>query len=199
MPEVSLADREMFNAHFVSVVAGELPGFVMRQAYVGENDAMGYATTDLLLKQIESDIPVHRPKSGTMRFEVPRPDVADLTFHIDDNDARAPDTQVNFYIMRRGTVFSALVPVVPALRTRIQNGDQEDIPALTPQDKVEFTNRRVYSGMFLPVMHTAVLATGDVLVFTDALHGHSFESLTFPRVSVVNLLYARLTQGDEPL
>ncbi len=198
MPEVSLADREMFNAHFASVVAGELPGFVMRQVYVGEDDAMGYATTDLLLKQVEPDIPVHRPKGGTMRFEVPQPD-ADIAFHIDDNDATAPDTQVNFYIVRRGTVFSALVPVVPALRTRIQNGDQEDIPALTPQDKVEFANRRVYPGMFLPVMHTASLATGDVLVFTDALHGHSFKSLTFPRVSVVNLLYARLTQGDESL
>lgn len=198
IPEVFLEDSDAFNAHFASVIAGELPGFVLRQVRIDEMDALGCATTDLLLAHVDPGIAVSKSAKGFMRFGG-TDSSADFRFHVDFNDAEPPDTQLNFYIVSGGTVLSTLVPFTLAERHRIQNEPDDTRPELTDRDQDEFKLHRVRKGLLLPQMHTATLSAGDGLVFTDALHAHKFESLTFPRSSIANMLHACLPPGTEIL
>lgn len=190
IPEVSLEDRDALIARFASVVAGELPGFVMRQVGIDDNDALGWTMTNRLLTQVDPDVSIH--KSGkTMRFGGSKPS-CDSQFHVDFNDAEMPDTQVNFYIVTKGTVLSSLVPFTPARREHIQKSMEDVRFEPTDQDQAEFRRRRVRRQIFTPQMHTAALAQGDGLVFTDALHAHKFESIVLPRYSIANILHAHV-------
>lgn len=197
MPEVSLEDEDAFNTYFASVAGGELPGFVMRQVCTDTTDVRGGGTVELVREHVDSKVEIGE-EVRTMMFKGLRPN-SDWQFHIDTNDAEPTDTQVSIYWVTQGTVLSALIPLLPHHRARVQRGERRARPEFSKRDQKGFQRRQVRRSVLVPEEHLALLSRGDVLVFTDALHVHKFETITIPRHSVANLLYVRLPQDTDTL